>query len=67
MPFLINAFAVTISIKFELTKTICFFSYQVQSDWQFLAVLLDRLFLWLSAFSCLVGWLFVLGYVLSFA
>lgn len=25
MPFLINAFAVTISIKFELTKTICFF------------------------------------------
>uniref|UniRef100_A0AAN0LP86 Nicotinic acetylcholine receptor n=1 Tax=Polyphagotarsonemus latus TaxID=1204166 RepID=A0AAN0LP86_9ACAR len=33
---------------------------KVQEEWRFLAIVLDRLFLWIFGLSCLIGWLFIL-------
>ena len=30
-------------------------SFQIKQDWQFVAMVLDRLFLWIFSVACLVG------------
>ncbi len=32
-----------------------FLSFQIKQDWQFVAMVLDRLFLWIFTAACIVG------------